>query len=35
LEGANVTTVFIDGHAEGVDKKFACNVFQDLPTMQQ
>jgi hypothetical protein len=34
LEGANVSTLFIDGHAEGVDEKFACNVFQDLPEAQ-
>jgi prepilin-type N-terminal cleavage/methylation domain-containing protein len=34
LEGAKVSTLFIDGHAEGVDEKFACNVFQDLANEQ-
>jgi prepilin-type N-terminal cleavage/methylation domain-containing protein len=34
LEGASVSTVFIDGHAEGVDEKFACDIYQIQPDSQ-
>jgi len=32
--GTNVSAVFLDGHAEGVDDDFACNRFQYRPEMQ-
>jgi prepilin-type N-terminal cleavage/methylation domain-containing protein len=34
LEGANVSTCFIDCHVEPVDEKFACNVYQIEPDVQ-
>jgi prepilin-type N-terminal cleavage/methylation domain-containing protein len=32
--GRNVSTAFIDGHAEGIDDDFACNIYQIRPRMQ-
>jgi len=31
MEGTNVSTVFLDGHAEGVDEGFACDIYQIQP----
>ena len=32
--GANVSTVFLDGHAEGINDDFACEIFQIQPWAQ-
>jgi prepilin-type N-terminal cleavage/methylation domain-containing protein len=32
--GSNVSTFFIDGHAQGVDDDFACNIYQIRPRAQ-
>jgi hypothetical protein len=32
--GTNVSAVFIDGHAEGINDDFACNLFQVRPDMR-
>jgi len=29
--GVNVSAIFLDGHAEGVNDDFACNIFQIRP----
>jgi hypothetical protein len=34
LEGANVSTLFMDGHADVADEKLICNLFQDQPNEQ-
>ncbi len=32
--GINVSAVFMDSHAEGVDEDFACRLFQAQPDAQ-
>jgi len=33
-KGINGSAVFLDGHAEGIDDDFSCNVFQIRPGVQ-
>jgi hypothetical protein len=34
LEGANVGTLFMDGHADAADEKLICVIFQCQPNEQ-